>query len=70
MKRYFMEYDNDKVCCGSNSHVWGFANSIATCKAYIKRCKEHDREANPRNFRIYDTQGELVDGFAPCVYSE
>lgn len=70
MKRYFMQYESDKVCCGSNNHIWGYANSVSSCKTYIKRCKEQEKETNPKNFRIYDTQGELVNGFVPCVYEE
>lgn len=70
MKRYFMMYESDRICCGSNTHIWGYANSIKTCESYIKKCNESEKELNPRNFKIFDTQGELINGFVPCVYSK
>ena len=71
MKRYFMEYDSDKVVCKSNSHIWGFANTLKTAKSYIKRCRQQDAEYNPRNFRIYDTWGDCEPNeHVPCVYQE
>lgn len=71
MKRYFMEYDSDRKICGSCSHVWGFASSVKTAKGYISRCRKECAEYNPRNFRVYDTWGNIEDcGHVPCVYSE
>ncbi len=71
MKRYYLEYDNDRKVCGSQSHIWGYASSVKTAKNYITKCRELDAENHPRNFRVYDTQGETEDGqYAMCVYSE
>lgn len=71
MKRYFMEYESDRVICGATSHVYGFASSIKTAKSYIGKCRKQEAEHNPRNFRIYDTQGDAPENeHVPCVYHE
>ena len=71
MKRYFMEYESDKMICGSYRRVYGFSNSIRTCKNYISRVKKECAEDNPRKFKIYDTLGECKENeHVPCVYEE
>ena len=71
MKRYFMEYESDRVICRSNVHIYGFASSLKTAKGYISKCKKFYAEYNPRNFKIYDTYGECAsDEHVPCVYFE
>lgn len=69
MKRYFMEYESDRKVCGSYSHVYGFASTLKTAKSYIGRCRKREAEDNPRNFRVYDTQGDCAPNeHVPCVY--
>ena len=72
MKRYYMRYESDKVICGSHDHFWANANTLNGAKKYIKRCRESVAADNPRNFRIYDTEGALDSktGVVPCVYRE
>lgn len=71
MKRYFMEYESDRILCGSTTHVYGFASSLKTAKGYISRCRKDYPQENPRNFRIYDTWGDAPEGeHVPCVYAE
>ncbi len=72
MKRYFMEYESDRVVCGSNQHVYGNASSLKTAKGYISHAKKTQAEYNPRNFRIYDTWGDIdpETNHVPCVYTE
>lgn len=71
MKRYFMEYESDQMICGDYTHVYGFASTLKTAKSYINKCRKAESEYNPRNFHIYDTQGECAENeHVPCVYSE
>lgn len=71
MKRFYTEFESDKVVCHSNTHIAGFASSIKTAKGYIGKTRKMDTQYNPRNFRIYDTLGELNEsGHVPCVYKE
>lgn len=76
-KRYFLEYESDKVICGSNIHNDGWrANAIKTLKSAIKKIRKEEAENNPRNFVIYDSDGELEYNpqkgheHAPAVYCE
>lgn len=72
MKRYFMEYTSDKKVCGSYDHIYGNASTVKTAKGYISKCRKNNAEYNPRNFRIYDTWGEIdpATDHVPCVYRE
>jgi len=71
MKRYYMEYESDQIVCRSNRHTYGSASTLKTAKGYISRCRREHAEENPRNFRIYDIEGEAAeDEHVPCVYSE
>lgn len=72
MKRYFMMYESDRIICGTNDHLYGYASSLKTAKAYIPRCKELFASYNPRNFRIYDSYGDIQadTNFVPCVHQE
>ena len=71
MKRYVLMYESDQIICGSNEHTWGYADTLKTVKGYISRCRKEDERYNPRNFRIYDTWGELdpETNYVPCIYS-
>ena len=70
MKRYFTEYESDRMICGSYHHVCGFANSLKTAKGYISKARKLYAGENPRNFKIYDTQQDDENGCALCVYEE
>lgn len=71
MKRFFMEYESDKKVCGDYNHIYGFASTLKTAKSYIGRCRRDYADENPRNFRVYDTEGECEEnGHVPCVYCE
>lgn len=68
-----MEFESDQKMCGRNVHNWGtYASTLKTAKQYIARCRKSEAAFNPRNFRIYDTWGEIDKrtGFVPCVYEE
>ncbi|MBR5487583.1 MAG: minor capsid protein [Phascolarctobacterium sp.] len=72
-KRYFLEYESDKVICGSNKHYDYRAASIKTLKSAIKKVRKEEAEYNPRNFVIYDSDGELArkvytDGYYHTAY--
>ena len=75
-KRYFLEYESDKVICGSNKHCDCRANSVKTLKSAIKKVRKEEAEYNPRNFVIYDSDGELEYNeqkgheHVPAVYQE
>lgn len=71
-KRYTMRYESDQRVCQSYDHVYGNASSIKTCKQYINRCRKIEAQYNPRNFRIYDSWGEVdpATDYVPCVYQE
>lgn len=75
-KRYTMMYESDKRNPFSNigefTHTWGYANSIKTAKGYIGKCRKAEAEYNPRNFKIYDIDGDIdpATNFVPCVYQE
>lgn len=71
-KRYFMKYESDEMVCQSHDHTYGQANSIKTCKQYIRNCRKNYADRNPRNFRIFDSFADVdpVTDFVPCVYQE
>lgn len=70
MNRYFLEYESDRKLCGTHSHTYGFASSQKTACGYIARCRKQCAAENPRNFRVFDSWGEVKDGHVPCVYEE
>lgn len=78
MKRYFMEYESDKINYSSsredfrNSHTYGYASTVKTAKSYIRECRKRYSDQNPRNFRIYDSYADVdpETNFVPCVYHE
>lgn len=71
MKRYFVEFESDRIICNSNIHEYGRANSFKTAKGYISKIKKLYIDENPRNFRIYDCFGACAeDEHVPCVYAE
>lgn len=75
-KQYFLEYESDRIICGSNKHHGYEANSIRTLKTDIKRIRKEQADLNPRNFVIYDSDGDLEwnedlgHKHAPAVYKE
>lgn len=71
-KRYFVEYESDKKVCGGYNHPGGNASTIKSAKSIIRNLRKQVAEENPRNFRIYDSLGEIdeITNFVPCVYSE
>ena len=72
VKQYFMMYDSDECVCQSYTHIYGNASTIKTAKGYIGRCRKANAMHNPRNFRIYDSFGDVdpETDFVPCVYQE
>ena len=71
MKRYYTEFECDKVVCRSNIHHAGAASTLKTAKSYIGKMRKMYAEYNPRNFKIYDTWGECEENeHVPCVYEE
>ena len=77
-KRYSMHYESDVVnrmsntSLGEHDHFYGFASTVRTAKSYIRKCRKEIPEQNPRNFRIYDSEGEVdpETDYVPCVYQE
>jgi hypothetical protein len=71
VKRYFVEYESDRIICGSNKHTWGYSQTIRTAMTYIARCRKEEAQYNPRNFKIYDTWGDIdpETNHVPCVYA-
>lgn len=70
-KRYFLEYESDKVICGSNKHHGYQANAIKTLKSAIKKVRKDEAEYNPRNFVIYDSDADIGwHEHVPAVYKE
>lgn len=71
-KRYFMKYESDQVVCHSTDHLYGNASTVKTAKGYISRCKREMKQYNPRNFRIYDSYGDVdpKTDYVPCVYQQ
>lgn len=70
MKRFYMRYESDEVVCGSNEHDWAGANTISTCKKYIRECRRYKGNEHPRNFRVYDIEVTDENGCAVVVYRE
>lgn len=71
MKRYFVEFTSDRVVCQSNTHLYGFANTVKTAKGYIRKIKKEYAADNLRSFKVYDTQGDAPENeHVPFVYSE
>ena len=72
MKQYSMQYESDRVTCGSHNHMWASASSIKTAKQYISKCRQEKALDNPRNFRIFDHYADVdpETGFVPCIYRE
>lgn len=70
-KRYFLEYESDRIICGSNIHHGYEANSVKTLKAAIKQVRKKEAQHKPRNFIIFDVFGECEPGeHVPAVYKE
>ena len=71
-KQYFVEYESDRKICGSYNHPGGNASSIKSAKAIIQKIRSQCAKNNPRNFRVYDSLGEIdaATNFVPCVYFE
>ena len=71
-KQYFVEYESDKRICGSYNHTAGNASTINSAKSIIRNIRKTMAEYNPRNFRVYDSDGEIDEAtnFVPCVYME
>ena len=71
-KQYFIEYESDRMICGSYNHPGGNASTIKSAKSIIKKIRRLMAEHNPRNFRVYDSFGDICQstGFVPCVYAE
>lgn len=78
MKRYYLEYDSDKINYSQyredfrHSHFYGYASTIKRAKGYIREVKERYADQNPRNFRVYDGYGDIdpETNFVYCVYHE
>ena len=71
-KQYFVEYESDRMICGSYRHHGGNASTIKSAKTIIRSIRSQMAASNPRNFRIYDSLGEIdeITDFVPCVYFE
>ena len=71
-KQFFLMYESDELVCKSNDHIYGNANSIKTCKQYIRKIRLNKAQYNPRNFRIYDSFADIdsLTDFVPMVYRE
>ena len=77
MKRYFLMYESDKhnpfSNVGDHVHTYGAgASTIKTARSYINRVRKTEAQDHPRNFRIYDSYGDVdqTTDFVPCVYKE
>lgn len=70
--RYFVQFESDRMTCGSHDHTAGNASTLKSAKSIIARIKRELKEENPRNFRVYDRDADIEEetGFVPCVYSE
>lgn len=71
-KQYFIEYESDRKICGSYNHPGGNASSVKSAKSTIRNIRSQLANDNPRNFRVYDSLGEVDEStnFVPCVYCE
>ena len=71
-KRFFIEYESDRVICHSNRHNAGNASTLKSAKAVIRNIRKNDTENNPRHFCVYDCWAETdpVTNFAPLVYED
>ena len=71
-KQYFVEYESDRMICNSYNHQGGNASTIKSAKSIIRNIRKTMAEYNPRNFRVYDSDGEIDEAtnFVPCVYAE
>ena len=76
MKRYSMQYESDEINrmsnIGEHNHLYGYARTIKTARAYIAKCRKREARHNPRNFRIYDHESEVnpETNYVSCVYQE
>lgn len=64
------QYNRETKEYGSNEHFYGNASTLATAKGYIARIRRELADENPRDFRIYDTWGDVdpETGYVPCIY--
>lgn len=71
-KQYFVRYESDRMICNSYDHHGGDASTIKSAKSMIRNIRKSMAEYNPRNFRVYDSDGEIEEStdFVPCVYRE
>ena len=54
------------------NHHGGNASTIKSAKSIIRNIRKTMAEYNPRNFKVYDSDGEIDEAtnFVPCVYME
>ena len=71
-KQYFIEFESDRKVCGSYRHPGGNASTVKSAKAVIRNLRRLEADQKPRNFRVYDSLGEIDEAtnFVPCVYAE
>lgn len=71
-KQFFVEYESDRMICGSYNHHGGNASTIKSAKTIIRNIRKQKAEETPRNFRVYDSLGDIDEktDFVPCVYRE
>lgn len=82
-KRYFIMWESDKYNRGMYNPETGTYGSyedishgrystIKSAKSGISRIRKEFADRNPRNFRVYDSWGEIQPdtNFVPCAYCE
>lgn len=71
-KQYFVEYESDRIVCGSKIRTAGRASTIRSAKSIIRNIRKNYAEENPRNFKVFDSWADVDEetNFVPCVYEE
>lgn len=71
-KQYFVEYESDRMICGSYIHTAGMASTIKSAKSIIRNVRKNRAEYNPRNFKVFDSFADIDSetNHVPCVYEE
>lgn len=68
MKRFYIEYESDKIVCKSNKHHYCSANTLKSAVSIAKRIKKELANENARNIKVYDIYSGYLDMSAPVVY--
>ena len=65
-KRYYIQYEDNKMVCGKYTHTYCNASTLKSAKTIASKIKQ--TVDNARNIRVYDTETDDSNGNAQIVF--